>query len=300
MKKAFIIAAAALALGMTSCGGSADKNDQAADTLLSAATTDSIAQYYGRYVGNFILNDYSNFAPESRQEATKDDIVKGIQYILGANDSRGFSMGMQIGMQLQNELTQFKSQGINLDKDMVMRYFKNTFMADSIDRDQMQAVSDVFQRLMQQTQELSAKREEARKAQAPEAIQNAQVGKAYIEKMKSEDPEIKTSDSGLAYKIINKGDDTQIGDNTMVTVNYTGRFTDGKVFDTSEGRGPAKFTPSGVVKGFGEGLKMLGKGGKAVLYIPGDLAYGVNGAPQGGIGPNQTLVFDIEIVDVDK
>ncbi len=55
----------------------------------------------------------------------------------------------------------------------------------------------------------------------------------------------------------------------------------------------------GVVPGFGEGLKMLKKGGKATLYIPGKLGYGVNGQPAAGIGPNQMLVFDVEIVDVN-
>ena len=71
---------------------------------------------------------------------------------------------------------------------------------------------------------------------------------------------------------------------------------DGTVFDSSE---DARLSPAGVVPGFGEGLEMLGKGGKATLYIPGKLAYGVDGAPRAGIGPNAMLIFDIEGLDVN-
>ena len=100
------------------------------------------------------------------------------------------------------------------------------------------------------------------------------------------------------YKIEKEGEGEAIGDNTPLLVNYTGRFTDGKEFDSSKGN-PARFMARGVVPGFGEGLKMLKKGGKATLYIPGKLGYGVNGQPAAGIGPNQMLVFDVEIVDVN-
>ena len=69
------------------------------------------------------------------------------------------------------------------------------------------------------------------------------------------------------------------------------------MFDDSKGEA-RRFSPRRVVPGFGEGLQMMNKGAKYVLYIPGDLAYGVKGMPQAGIGPNQLLIFDVEIADI--
>ena len=105
--------------------------------------------------------------------------------------------------------------------------------------------------------------------------------------------------SGLGIVIENPGDSTRAGDTTPVTLNYTGRLTNGKVFDSSYDRGePATFMAVQVVPGFGEGIKQIGRGGKATLYIPSDLAYGARGIPQAGIPANANLIFDIEIIDI--
>lgn len=107
--------------------------------------------------------------------------------------------------------------------------------------------------------------------------------------------------SGLGIVIENPGDDRRADDNTQMLIHYRGHLTDGTVFDSSYDRGtPAVFTPAQVVPGFGEGIKMIGAGGKATLYIPSDLGYGRRGAPQGGIGPNENLIFDIEVIDMAK
>lgn len=103
--------------------------------------------------------------------------------------------------------------------------------------------------------------------------------------------------SGLGVYVENPGGEAHPGMNTPVTVHYRGRLTNGQVFDSSYDRGePATFMPAQVVPGFAEGLMMLGKGGKATLYIPGNLAYGSRGVPQAGIGPDENLIFDIEII----
>ena len=111
---------------------------------------------------------------------------------------------------------------------------------------------------------------------------------------------MKVAESGLAYVIEVPGVDPKPEANATVEVNYTGKLIDGTVFDTTDGRGPATFNLQGVVPGFREGIMLLGKGGKATLYIPGSLAYGVNGAPQAGIGPNQLLIFDVELLDIKE
>lgn len=105
--------------------------------------------------------------------------------------------------------------------------------------------------------------------------------------------------SGLGIVIENPGNDVKPGPQSLVTVNYTGRLTNGTVFDASNLHGgPVQFSPSQVIPGFSEGLQLIGVGGKATLYIPGELAYGPQAIPEAGIGPNENLIFDIEILDV--
>ena len=107
--------------------------------------------------------------------------------------------------------------------------------------------------------------------------------------------------SGLEYIEVEAGTGEQAAAGKTVSVHYTGKFQDGKVFDSSISRGePIKF-PLGagrVIKGWDEGSALMKVGGKAQLVIPPHLAYGESGAG-GVIPPNATLVFDVELVSVD-
>ncbi|MBM3152795.1 MAG: FKBP-type peptidyl-prolyl cis-trans isomerase [Chloroflexi bacterium] len=110
---------------------------------------------------------------------------------------------------------------------------------------------------------------------------------------------MKTS-SGLEYTEITAGTGAQAVAGKTVKVHYTGKFPDGKVFDSSISRGEPIEFPLGagrVVKGWDEGIALMKVGGKAVLTIPPHLAYGERGAG-GVIPPNATLVFDVELVEV--
>lgn len=124
------------------------------------------------------------------------------------------------------------------------------------------------------------------------------AGEEYVAKLRSENPNVKTTDSGLSYVIETEGVAPKPEASSTVVVNYTGKHLNGEVFDSTDGRGPATFNLQGVVPGFREGLMLLGKGGKATLYIPGALAYGPNGNQ--GIGPNEMLVFDVELLDIQE
>lgn len=112
-------------------------------------------------------------------------------------------------------------------------------------------------------------------------------------------PKAQQSESGLIYEIIQAGDAQKIQAGSKIKVHYTGKFLDGKIFDSSVQRGqPLEFTykTQGMIPGFDEGLGMLGKGGKAILVIPYYLAYGAMGRP-GAIPPYSDLIFEIEVVD---
>lgn len=103
------------------------------------------------------------------------------------------------------------------------------------------------------------------------------------------------TESGLAYRVIQKGKGPSPSEVAKVKVIYTGKFVDGKEFDSSKGK-PVEFSVGGLIKGFTEGLKLMNKGAKYILYIPGNLAYGEQAPPE--IGPNRTLIFEVELVDI--
>ena len=108
-----------------------------------------------------------------------------------------------------------------------------------------------------------------------------------------------TTASGLQYRDLVVGKGPQPKDGDTVVVNYTGRFTNGKVFDTSVGKKPFEFHlgRGEVIKGWDEGVASMHVGGKRKLVIPPDLAYGPGGYP-GVIPPNSTLTFDVELLQI--
>lgn len=128
---------------------------------------------------------------------------------------------------------------------------------------------------------------------------NRKNGEAFLtENAKREG--IKVTESRLQYEVLEsgKGDSPKASDN--VEVHYTGKLIDGTVFDSSVERGvPASFGVTQVIPGWVEALQLMHEGDKWRLYIPSDLAYGPNGAG-GVIGPNMTLIFDVELLRVIK
>ena len=110
---------------------------------------------------------------------------------------------------------------------------------------------------------------------------------------------VKTTASGLQYKITKEGEGKTPKATDTVVVHYRGTLLNGTEFDSSHKRGePAEFPLNGVIKGWTEGLQLLKEGGKATLYIPPALAYGARGTPGGPIGPDETLTFEVELLKV--
>jgi FKBP-type peptidyl-prolyl cis-trans isomerase FklB len=150
---------------------------------------------------------------------------------------------------------------------------------------------------------ITAERDEMMKKQQATMQQeggaNEKAGEAFLAANKNKDG-VKVLPSGLQYKILKEGTGPKPTANDKVTVNYRGTLIDGKEFDSSYKRGqPITFPVTGVIKGWTEALQLMPVGSKWELFIPANLAYGERGAG-GDIGPNETLIFEVELLSIVK
>lgn len=135
------------------------------------------------------------------------------------------------------------------------------------------------------------------KIQTEMAEKSKKAGEDFLTENKTKEGVV-TLESGLQYKVIEKGNGEMPKETDQVKCHYEGRLVNGAVFDSSYRRNePATFPVNGVIKGWVEALQMMPTGSKWQLYIPSELAYGPQGAGQ-AIGPNETLIFDIELLEI--
>ena len=132
------------------------------------------------------------------------------------------------------------------------------------------------------------------KKQTYKSALNQAKGEAFLAKNALKE-NVDTTASGLQYTIISEGAEYKVQPQDTVWVNYKGTLLDGTVFDENDS---TQFVANRVIKGWTEGLGLLGEGGKATLYIPAELAYGSRGNRT--IEPNSTLIFDVEVLKVGK
>ena len=150
-----------------------------------------------------------------------------------------------------------------------------------------QVINEYFTKLQKKQQEEAAAM----------ASVNEKAGKEFLES-NGKRAEVKTTSTGLQYEVLTEGNGPKPGPGDQVTVHYTGKLIDGTVFDSSVDRGePATFGVTQVIPGWVEALQLMSVGSKWRLFIPSQLAYGPQGAG-GLIGPNQTLIFDVELIEV--
>lgn len=207
-------------------------------------------------------------------------------------DSLSYTLGMDIAKS-------FSTQGIDVDPGIVgqgMKDYSRPVTERLLDDNAVQVVMNNFQNEMRQ----KAAADQAAKAQVDNAkgTENAAKGAAFLAENKTK-PGVIELEGGLQYKELKAGNPNgkspQISDE--VTIHYTGKLLDGTVFDSSVERGePATFALSRLIRGWQIAMPLMKEGAKWELYIPADLAYGQNAPPN--IGPNQTLIFEIELFGV--
>lgn len=125
-------------------------------------------------------------------------------------------------------------------------------------------------------------------------------GEKFLANIEKTTPNVKKTESGILYDIIEPGSDVKPAATDKVQVSYKGELKDGTEFDNSEKHGGSvTFGLNQVIPGWSEGLQLIGEGGKIKLWIPSDLAYGANPNPYSGIPPHAPLVFEVELIKVN-
>jgi FKBP-type peptidyl-prolyl cis-trans isomerase FklB len=186
----------------------------------------------------------------------------------------------------------FQKQGLDVDPDIFLLGFKEALSgtASQLKPEEVQAAMTALQQEMQSRQATN----QGRLAEA-----NKQEGEAFLAENKKREGVV-TLPSGLQYMVLKEGTGTSPGPSDRVTTHYHGTLIDGTVFDSSYERGqPATFPVNGVISGWTEALQRMQEGAKWRLFLPSHLAYGAQGAGE-DIGPNSTLIFDVELISVNK
>ena len=192
-----------------------------------------------------------------------------------------YTVGVQMGQTLKRDAKE-------IDVDLVARAIKDVMGDKKL---------QLSQEDMQKTMESFQQKQQAKQASAGD--KNEKVGAEYLAANKKKDGVIETA-SGLQYKVIKAGSGDKAKATDTVVVHYKGTLINGTEFDSSYKRNePTSFRVNQVIQGWQEALQLMNPGAKYQLVIPGKLAYGPRGAG-GQIGPNETLLFDVELLEIKK
>ena len=197
-------------------------------------------------------------------------------------------VGLLIGADVGRSLASIQDE---IDFSIFMQALRTLLdgKAPSLSEADMDRIREAFSKRMDE-------REATRLAEL--AQKNASEGAAFLAKNKANKGVFVTA-SGLQYMVLRQGNGKRPRPTDRVRVSYHGTLIDGTVFDSSYERGqPAEFALGQVIPGWTEGVALMPVGAKFRFWVPGPIAYGERGHPQGGIGPNATLIFDVELLDV--
>lgn len=198
-------------------------------------------------------------------------------------DKVSYSIGLDIG-------NTFKKQDMNINLQILMAGLKDGVEGKKplLSEDQVKETMAAYSKSMMEKKAAKAKED---------AEKNLAAGEKFLAENKSKEG-VKTTASGLQYKMLKEGSGASPKETDTVVVNYRGTLISGKEFDSSYKRNePATFPVNRVIKGWTEGLQLMKPGAKAQFFIPASLGYGERGAGQ-DIGPNETLIFEVELQSV--
>jgi len=200
-------------------------------------------------------------------------------------EKESYSIGYEVGRGM-------KTDGVEVDFNILTQGLE-----DAINQKEPRLKDEEMKKLIV---DLRKRTREAQQRKIQEqVVKNAQESEQFLAENRKKEG-VKVTESGLQYKVLRQGNGIIPGPEDFVKVNYRGTFIDGKEFDSSYAKGePARVQADGVIKGWTEALSMMKVGSRWQLFVPPDLAYGKGGLGQ-RIPPNKVLVFDMELLAVEK
>ena len=245
--------------------------EDSSDTLIDSLSS-TMGAVNGSKMRNYLRMIDSDF----------EQIFKGIEYGFEQEVDNISLVCEQAGIQIVQSFDYFQWQArMPLNKGLFMEHLTRGLCVETFDEEEYLTLYEKIDPLIERVAGLS-----------PDGIANKKAGEAYMEQLRK-DKSFKFTKSGLAYKMLKEGKGKISTEDDVV--NYVGKHLDGTVFDSREGEHMPPTIEIGI-EGFSEMLQLMKPGGKAIVVIPSNLAYGaipINDA----IGPNETLIFEIEIID---
>jgi len=239
---------------------------------------------------SFIILGFIQFAVAQKPttaKKTKANSVKStsVKPPVSKVDKLSYAIGV-------NFAKQFQSKNISINPEMLFQAIKSVYSNLPV----LMTDEEVMSTLQNFEKEMQAQMQNEMK-QGSQA--NKEKGRSWLAENKKRAGVVELP-SGLQYEVIQEGAGESPLATSTVTTHYTGTLIDGTTFDSSVERGqPAQFPVNGVIKGWTEALQLMKPGAKWKLFIPSDLAYGDGGSPP-KIGPGETLIFEVELISVDK
>lgn len=245
--------------------------EDSSDTLIDSLSS-TMGAVNGSKMRNYLRMIDSDF----------EQIFKGIEYGFEQEVDNISLVCEQAGIQIVQSFDSFQGQArMPLNKGLFMEHLTRGLCVETFDEEEYLTLYEKIDSLIERVAGLS-----------PDGIANKKAGEAYMEQLRK-DTSFKFTKSGLAYKMLKEGKGKISTEDDVV--NYVGKHLDGTVFDSSEGEHMPLTIGIGI-EGVSEMLQLMKPGGKAIVVIPSNMAYGaipINDA----IGPNETLIFEIEIID---
>jgi hypothetical protein len=246
-------------------------SEDSSDTLIDSLSS-TMGAVNGSKMRNYLRMIDSDF----------EQIFKGIEYGFEQEVDNISLVCEQAGIQIVQSFDSFQGQArMPLNKGLFMEHLTRGLCVETFDEEEYLTLYEKIDPLIERVAGLS-----------PDGIANKKAGEAYMEQLRK-DKSFKFTKSGLAYKMLKEGKGKISTEDDVV--NYVGKHLDGTVFDSSEGEHMPLTIGIGI-EGVSEMLQLMKPGGKAIVVIPSNMAYGaipINDA----IGPNETLIFEIEIID---
>jgi FKBP-type peptidyl-prolyl cis-trans isomerase FkpA len=281
----FMVVALVAAVMFSSC------NNNKAGMPALKTQMDSLNYAFGMANGAGIKDYY--IKGDSAQKSIKalmDGVKEGMSGKVEKENTEMIDLGTKIGSALkeQKKTGLMGDASLKVDIDLIKQGLLNGLRGSKVQMDAKSA-QDYLQKTMSGIQE--KKMEKLYGA-------NKEAGKKFLAE-NAKKPGVITTASGLQYEVIKKGNGPIPTDTMKVKVNYHGTLIDGTVFDSSvERKQPAEFVVNQVIKGWTEALKLMPVGSKYKLYIPQELAY--KGQEQSKIKPYSTLIFEVELLSIEK